>query len=337
METQTSPVAPRTIAGRELGPVGFGWMNLNQAYGPLPSREDAAKLLLHALDSGVTHFDTATIYGATANETLIGETLSGRRDEFFLASKGGMHSQDGRRVIDGRPEALRAYVDASLARLRTDHIDLYYLHRWDRNVPIEECVGTLGELVREGKIGGVGLSEISAATLRRAHAAHPVAALQNEYSLWTRNPELGTLEACRELGIAFVAFSPVGRGALGGVLRDPAGLPDWDFRRTVPRFDADHWPANLALLDRFGELAHDAGCTPAQLAIAWVLSRGEHVIALPGTRSAAHLDDDFAAGSLEVPADVLARAGELINERTVSGGRYSPAAQADVDTEEFPA
>ena len=229
---------PRTIAGTDVGPVGFGWMNLSQSYGPLPSREDAAKLLLHALDAGVTHFDTATIYGATANETLLGETLAGRRDEFFLASKGGMSSLEGRRVIDGRPEALRAHVEASLARLRTERIDLYYLHRWDRTVPIEESVGALGELEREGKIGAVGLSEIGADTVRRAHAEHPVAALQNEYSPWTRNPELGTLEACRELGIAFVAFSPVGRGAFGGVLRDPAALPDWDLRRSMPRFDA---------------------------------------------------------------------------------------------------
>lgn len=327
----------RTIAGTDVGPVGFGWMNLSQSYGPLPSREDAAKLLLHALDGGVTHFDTATIYGATANETLLGETLAGRRDEFFLASKGGMSSVAGRRVIDGRPEALRAHVDASLARLRTEKIDLYYLHRWDRTVPIEESVGALGELEREGKIGAVGLSEIGAATLRRAHAEHPVAALQSEYSPWTRNPELGTLEACRELGIAFVAFSPVGRGAFGGVLRDPATLPDWDLRRSMPRFDAVNWPANLALLDRFGELARDAGCSPAQLAIAWVLSRGEHVIALPGTRSAAHLDEDLAAGSLDLPAETFARVDELISEGTVAGRRYSAAAQADVDTEQFPA
>jgi hypothetical protein len=326
---------PRTIAGTGVGPVGFGWMNLSQSYGPLPSREDAAKLLLHALDAGVTHFDTATIYGATANETLLGETLAGRRDEFFLASKGGMSSHDGRRVIDGRPETLRAHVEASLARLRTEKIDLYYLHRWDRSVPIEESVGALGELEREGKIGAVGLSEIGADTLRRAHAEHPVAALQNEYSPWTRNPELGTLEACRELGIAFVAFSPVGRGAFGGVLRDPSALPDWDLRRSMPRFAAEHWAANLSLLDRFAGLARGAGCSPAQLAIAWVLSRGEHVIALPGTRSAAHLDEDFAAGSFGLPAQVLASVDELVNERTVSGGRYSQAAQADVDTEEF--
>ncbi|WP_369045999.1 aldo/keto reductase [Sinomonas sp. P10A9] len=329
-------LTPRTIAGTNVGPVGFGWMNLNQAYGPLPSREDAAKLLLHALDEGVTHFDTATVYGATANETLLGETLASRRREFFLASKGGMSSAEGRRVIDGRPETLRAHVDASLSRLRTDRIDLYYLHRWDRTVPIEESVGALGGLVREGKIGAVGLSEIGADVLRRGHAEYPIAALQSEYSPWTRNPELGTLEACRELGIAFVAFSPVGRGAFGGVLRDPSGLPDWDLRRSMPRFDAEHWPANLALLDLFGALADDAGCSPAQLAIAWVLSRGGHVIALPGTRSSAHLNEDFAAGSLELSADVLARVDELVNEGTVAGGRYSAAAQADVDTEEFP-
>lgn len=328
-------LTPRTIAGTDVGPVGFGWMNLSHAYGPLPSRDDAAKLLLHALDAGVTHFDTATIYGATANETLLGDTLSARREEFFLASKGGMVAGDGGRVIDGRPTSLRAHVDASLARLRTDHIDLYYLHRWDRSVPIEESVGALGAMVREGKIGGVGLSEIGADALRRAHAEYPIAALQNEYSPWTRNPELGTLEACRELGIAFVAFSPVGRGAFGGVLRDPSTLPDWDFRHSVPRFDAEHWPANLAVLDRFGALAHDAGCSPAQLAIAWVLSRGDHVIALPGTRRAAHLDEDLAAGALELPPGVFRKVDELVNERTVSGARYSPAGQADVDTEQF--
>jgi aryl-alcohol dehydrogenase-like predicted oxidoreductase len=328
-------LTPRMIAGTNVGPVGFGWMNLSHAYGPLPSREDAARLLLHALDAGVMHFDTATIYGATANETLLGETLSGRREEFFLASKGGMVSEDGQRVIDGRPQSLRAHVDASLERLRTDHIDLYYLHRWDRSVPIEESVGALGAMVREGKIGAVGLSEIGTETLRRAHAEYPIAALQNEYSPWTRNPELGTLEACLELGIAFVAFSPVGRGAFGGVLRDPSTLPDWDFRHTVPRFDPDHWPANLALLDRFAALAHHVGCTPAQLAISWVLSRGEHVIALPGTRSPAHLDEDLAAGWLELPPSVFRQVDELVNERTVSGGRYSPAGQADVDTEQF--
>lgn len=325
----------RRIGTQEVGSIGLGCMNLSHAYGTPPPREAAAELLRHALDSGVVHFDTAALYGATANETLVGEVLGSRRDEFFLASKCGMTSVDGKRVIDGRPETLKATCEDALRRLRTDHIDLYYLHRWDQDIPIEDSVGALAELVQEGKIGGIGLSEVSAATLRRAHAVHPIAALQTEYSLWSRNPELGTLAACAELGTAFVAFSPLGRGFLTGKIRDVAALPETDIRRAMPRFSAANYPRNLELLDQFAGLAGEAGCTPAQLAIAWLLHQGEHVIALPGTTGVPHLDEDLAGDAVVVNEEVLKRADALINEQTVHGPRYSPAMQADVDTEEF--
>jgi aryl-alcohol dehydrogenase-like predicted oxidoreductase len=325
----------RFIGTHDVGSIGLGCMNLSHAYGTPPAREDAAKLLLHALDSGVRHFDTAAIYGATANESLLGEVLGPRRGEYFLASKCGMASVDGRRVIDGRPETLKSTCEDALRRLRTDHIDLYYLHRWDRTVPIEDSVGALAELVAEGKIGGIGLSEVSAATLRRAHAVHPIAALQTEYSLWTRNPELGTLQACRELGTAFVAFSPLGRGFLAGTVRDMAALPASDIRHGMPRFSAANYLRNLALLDGLADLAREAGCTMAQLAIAWVLTRGEHVIALPGTVSMGHLDEDLGADGVRPDADLLRRLDGMINEQTVHGARYSEAMQADADTEVF--
>jgi aryl-alcohol dehydrogenase-like predicted oxidoreductase len=328
-------VQSRRIGTQEVGSIGLGCMNLSHAYGTPPSRETAAALLRHALDSGVVHFDTAALYGATANEMLVGDVLGTRRDEFFLASKCGMTSVDGKRVIDGRPETLKATCEDALRRLRTDHIDLYYLHRWDQDIPIEDSVGALAELVHEGKIGGIGLSEVSAATLRRAHAVHPIAALQTEYSLWSRNPELGTLAACAELGTAFVAFSPLGRGFLTGKIRDVAALPESDIRRAMPRFSAANYPPNLELVDQFAGLAREAGCTPAQLAIAWLLHQGEHVIALPGTTSVPHLDEDLVADAVVVSEEVLKRADALINEQTVHGPRYSPAMQADVDTEEF--
>ncbi|NKX51890.1 aldo/keto reductase, partial [Arthrobacter deserti] len=281
------------------------------------------------------HFDTAALYGAGTNESPVGEVLGPRRDEYFLARKCGMTAIDGRRGIDGRPETLKATCEEGLRRLRTDHIDLYYLHRWDRSIPVEESVGALAELVAEGKIGGIGLSEVSAATLRRAHAVHPIAALQTEYSLWTRNPELGTLQACRDLGTAFVAFSPLGRGFLAGAVRDMAALPASDIRHAMPRFSAENHPRNAALLDGLGALAREGGCTMAQLALAWVLDRGEHVIALPGTTSIEHLDEDLGAGSARLDAGLLGRMDALINEQTVHGPRYSPALQADVDTEVF--
>ncbi|RKE23330.1 aldo/keto reductase [Streptomyces sp. TLI_171] len=323
---------------RRLGPfevpaVGLGCMNLSHAYGAAPSAEDAAKLLLTALDAGVTLFDTAALYGFGANEELVGKVLAPHRERIVLASKCGMTGVDGRRVIDGRPETIRRTADAALARLRTDVIDLYYLHRLDRDVPVEESVGALAELVTAGKIRTIGLSEVSAATLRRAHAVHPVTALQNEYSLWTRNPERGTLAAARELGVALVAFSPVARGFLTDAPPVPAELPAGDIRLGMPRFDAAHYPANLALRQRLAELAAAAGLTLPQLALAWVLSRGEHVLAIPGTRSVAHLRENMSVLDLAVPAELLEQAGRILSADTVHGSRYAAATLPEIDTE----
>ncbi|MGW4804480.1 aldo/keto reductase [Kitasatospora sp. NPDC004272] len=330
--------APRTAALRRIGPfevpaVGLGCMNLSHAYDTPPSPGDAAKLLLSALEAGVTLFDTAALYGYGANEELVGRVLGPHRDEIVLTSKCGMTGVDGRRVIDGRPETIRRTADESLARLGTDVIDLYYLHRLDPAVPVEESVGALAELVAAGKVRTIGLSEVSAATLRRAHAVHPITALQNEYSLWTRNPERGTLAATRELGVALVAFSPVGRGFLTDAPPAVAELPSDDIRRTMPRFTDAHYPANLALRAELAALASDAGLTVAQLALAWVLSRGEHVVAIPGTRSVDHLREDVAVLGLDVPAELLAAAGRVLSDGTVHGSRYAEATLPEIDTE----
>jgi aryl-alcohol dehydrogenase-like predicted oxidoreductase len=325
----------RTIAGTELHPVGLGCMNLSWAYGTPPSREDGAVLLGRALDLGYNHLDTARIYGTGANEALIGETLKGRRKAFFLASKCGITVDGPKRGVDCTPEAIEAAVDESLRLLQTDHIDLYYMHRFDPKVPIADSVGALARAIEAGKIGAYGVSEWSARHIREAHAAHPVDAVQTEYSLWTRNVELGVLETCKELGIALVAFSPVGRGALAGVLRDPATLEEQDLRTKMPRFNAENWPHNLALIDRLGALASEAGVTAAQLALAWVLSRGEHVHVIPGTTNLQHLADNHAAGGLQVTQDLLDAAGALINEGTVAGHRYHDAIRPTIDTEEF--
>jgi aryl-alcohol dehydrogenase-like predicted oxidoreductase len=314
---------------------GLGCMNLSHAYGIPPSPEEGLAVLHAALDEGVTHFDTATLYGGGRNEELVGRALRGRRDEVVLASKGGMAQIDGTKVIDGRPETVRAQVDASLSRLGVDHIDLYYLHRWDKKVPIEDSVGALAEAVEAGKIGAIGLSEVSVATLRKAQQAAPIAAVQNEYSLWSRNPELGMLQATAADGIALVAFSPVARGFLSDSVGDPAALAKKDIRRSMPRFSEENWPKNEALLPSWRALAAEAGATPAQLALAWLLSRGDHVVPIPGTTSIAHMRDDFGALSLSVDAALLARAGELISHSTVSGPRYAPGPASEVDAETF--
>jgi aryl-alcohol dehydrogenase-like predicted oxidoreductase len=244
-----------------------------------------------------------------------------------------MTGVDGKRVIDGRPETLARTCEESLRRLRTDVIDLYYLHRWDRRVPIEESVGALADLVRAGKIRAIGLSEVSAATLRRAHAVHPIAAVQSEYSLFTRNPELGVLDACRDLGAAFVAFSPLSRGLLAGGARGP--FSPGDIRAGMPRFKPPHHAANLALADAFAELAAEAGCRPAQLALAWLLDKAPHVIPIPGTTSPAHLEENMTAPAVRLTPDLRDRIETLINPTTVQGPRYPAATQAEIDTEEF--
>jgi len=315
--------------------IGLGCMSLSHAYGVPPSEEHGLRLLRTALDAGVQMLDTATLYGGGRNEELVGRAIAGRRDEVMLASKGGMSLVDGVKRIDGRPETLHAQVDASLKRLGTDHIDLYYLHRWDKIVPIGDSVGALAEMADAGKIGAIGLSEVSVARLREAQEAAPIAAVQNEYSLWSRNPELGMLQATAVLGIALVAFSPLARGFLGDSIQDPDRLAPRDIRRMLPRFQGGHWNANATLLPPWRALAAEAGCTPAQLALAWVLSRGSHVVPIPGTTSTAHLRDDLAAAELAVDTGLLRRAGELIDTASVSGPRYSTAQATEVDAESF--
>ncbi|HEX3849260.1 MAG TPA: aldo/keto reductase [Steroidobacteraceae bacterium] len=332
-------IPQRKLGPFEVSPVGFGCMNLSHGYGVPPPIEMGAKVLLRALDLGVDHFDTATLYGFGANEDLVGRTLSPFRSRFTLASKCGIHgvSTDSgmKRRIDGRPETLRLNCEDSLRRLRTDVIDLYYLHRWDKDVPIEDSVGALGRLVAEGKIRAVGLSEVSAATLRRAHAVHPIAAVQSEYSLWTRNPEIAVLDACKSVGASLVAFSPLGRGFLTGALREVTSLEANDFRRTLPRFESASYRENLRLLDGYGRLARESGASMAQLALAWVLSRGEHVLVIPGTTREAHLVDNLGAARVRLRPEVAAELTAMFDTSRIAGSRYAAAAQSEIDTEDY--
>lgn len=323
----------RVLGDRDVYPIGLGCMNLSHAYGVPPTREAAQSLLHAALDVGIDHFDTAALYGFGRNEELVGEVLAPFRKRIFLASKCGLTGVDGKRVLDGRPDTLKRTCEAALRRLRTERIDLYYLHRWDKRVPIEDSVGALADLVRAGSIGSIGLSEVSAHTLRKAHSVHPIAAVQTEYSLWTRNPELGVLETCRELGATLVAFSPVGRGFLAGAVRDANTLVEKDIRRGMPRFQAPHFARNLELLDRFTAIATRAGCTPAQLALAWVLSRAPHVLPIVGTTSIDHLHEDAAAASLRLEPSMIAEADACVNASTVSGARYPKETLTEIDTE----
>ncbi len=329
----------RHIGPFQVSAIGLGCMNLSHAYGTPPSAEQGERVLLAALDEGVTLFDTAALYGFGANETLLGNVLSRHRNRFTLCSKGGLagvQSEDGmKRVIDGRPAAIRKNCEDSLRRLRTDVIDLYYLHRWDKKVPVEDSVGAMSDLVRAGKVRSVGLSEVSAATIRQAHAVHPISAVQTEYSLWTRNPEIAVLETCRELGAAFVAFSPVARGFLCDALHDVQTLDAKDIRRGLPRFFPENYAANLQLLTAYKALAEEAGCTPAQLALAWLLHKVPHGVPIPGTTRVDHLRENLAAMEVKLTSDLIARVEILINQKTVNGARYSAQSTSEVDTEEF--
>jgi aryl-alcohol dehydrogenase-like predicted oxidoreductase len=331
----TRSIGPLTVTA-----IGLGCMNLSHAYGVPPSPEQGEQLLRAALDQGVTLFDTAALYGFGRNEELVGRVLKPHRREITLCSKGGMAGVAGddgvlRRVIDGRPEAIRRNCEDSLRRLQTDVIDLYYLHRWDKKVPIEESVGALSRLVEQGKVRTIGLSEVSAATVRKAHAVHPVAAVQTEYSLWTRNPEIAVLSACRELGITFVAFSPVARGFLCDAVPDVTGFDAKDIRKTMPRFDPENHARNLQLLPPYKALAREVGCTPAQLALAWLLHQGQHVVPIPGTTRVDHLKEDLGAADVQLSPELIGRLAALINEKTVAGNRYSEQSNREVDTEVF--
>lgn len=329
------PIQLRAINGRLTKPVGLGCMSLSWAYGERPGDEDGIRLLQHAVDIGYDHFDTARLYGLGHNETLVGKALIGRRDKVFLASKMGIFASGDKRGIDCHPDTIRSELEVSLKLLQTDHIDLYYLHRRDFSVPIEESIGAMADLVREGKIGAIGLSEMSADTLRKAAAVHPIAAMQTEYSPWTRQAEIAVLEACRDLGTTFIAFSPVARGVLANGVSDPAALEEKDIRRAMPRFNSENWPRNYALVRQFNAIAEREAVTPAQLSLAWVLSRGEHVVAIPGTAKVAHLEENITRWDWVIPAAVAAEVDALINQQTVAGHRYAGVMLPTIDTEDF--
>jgi aryl-alcohol dehydrogenase-like predicted oxidoreductase len=334
-------MSTRALGPFQVSPIGLGCMNICHAYGNPPPPEQAERLLLTALDAGVTHFDTAALYGFGMSEKIVGKALSAHRHQFTLASKCGMQGVDVQgdgkmvRVIDGRPATLRQTCEDALRRLQTDVIDLYYLHRWDKKVPIEDSVGGLSDLVRAGKIRSIGLSEVSAATLRKAHAVHPIAAVQTEYSLWTRNPEIALLEACRELGATFVAFSPVARGFLCGKPIEIDKLDAKDIRRGMPRFSADNFPRNLQLLPPYLAFAQELGCSPSQLAIAWLLHKAPHIVPIPGTTSIAHLHDDLGALDVKLSPAHMQQLEAMIGQHNVVGNRYNDQANSEVDTEVF--
>lgn len=322
----------RTLGTSDLkvSSVGLGCMGMSEFYGP----SDEAKsidTLHHALDVGVSFWDTSDMYGSGDNERLLGGVLQEHRDEVVLATKFGiLRGEDGAFTgINGRPEYVRQACDASLQRLGVDHIDLYFQHRVDPQVPIEDTVGAMADLVTAGKVRYLGLSEAGAPTLRRAAAVHPIAALQTEYSLWSRDLETEILPACRELGIGLVAYSPLGRGFLTGAFRSLDDLAEDDWRRQNPRFQGENFDRNLALADRVRELAAEKGCTPAQLALAWVMAKGPDIVPIPGTRSRQRVAENAAAAAIELSADDIARIEDSLP--AVSGLRYPEAAMALLD------
>jgi aryl-alcohol dehydrogenase-like predicted oxidoreductase len=306
-------------------------MGMSQNYGA-PNEQEGLATILRALDLGVTFLDTADIYGPHTNERLLGRALRGRRDGVVLATKFGFiaNPKTDRRV-DARPEYVRQACDASLERLGVDAIDLYYLHRVDETVPIEDTVGAMAALVRAGKVRFLGLSEVGPVTLRRAHAVHPITALQSEYSLWTRDPdENGSFAVCQELGIALVPYSPLGRGFLTGAIRTPEDFEEGDMRRQQPRFQGENFQKNLELVDELKRLARARGCTPAQLALAWVLSRGDMVVPIPGTRHRKNLEDNLGALQLEMTPAELVRLNAVFPANAVHGARYRPGSLSSV-------
>ncbi|MBN9242394.1 MAG: aldo/keto reductase [Mesorhizobium sp.] len=324
--------------GTELavGAIGLGCMGMSHAYGG-QDEKDAIRTLHRAVELGVSFFDTAEVYGPFTNEVLVGKGLKPFRDRVAIATKFGFNiiqTDDGPKQVPGlnsRPEHIRAVAEASLKRLGIETIDLLYQHRVDPDVPIEETVGAMADLVREGKARALGLSEAGVATIRKAHAVHPIAAVQSEYSLWTRDPEGGVLDVCRELGIGFVPFSPLGRGFLAGAVRSAAELGEKDFRRGLPRFDEENIRRNLAVVARLEELAARKGKTAAQLALAWVLAQGDFIVPIPGSRKIANLEANVAATEISLSKSELTEIGSLVSPEQICGQRYAVAAMAQTN------
>jgi aryl-alcohol dehydrogenase-like predicted oxidoreductase len=321
-------------SGLKVSAVGLGCMGMSQSYGT-PDEEESIRTIHRALDLGVTFIDTADAYGQGANEMLVGRAIRERRGDVILASKFGLlpNPAGGTAVeVDARPARVRSCCEASLARLDLETIDLYYLHRVDPNVPIEDTVGAMAQLVRDGKVRYLGLSEAGPQTIRRAHATHPIAAIQSEYSLWTRDPEHAVFPVCRELGIGFVPFSPLGRGFLTGALKDTGTLESGDVRRKLPRFLPENFDKNLALLRPLEEIAQARGCSPSQVALAWVLARGRDIVPIPGTKRRRYLEDNAAAADIVLGAGDIAALDEAFPPGRAAGTRYGTEAMRLLET-----
>jgi aryl-alcohol dehydrogenase-like predicted oxidoreductase len=308
-------------------------MSMSQSYGAA-DRQESERTLHHALDIGYTFLDTASLYGLGHNESLIGEVLASRRHEFILASKCGIVNRDGKRAVDCTPENVKKTCEDSLRRLNTEVIDLYYLHRRDFKVPIEESVGALADFVRAGKIRYIGLSECSSSTIEKAHREHPICAVQSEYSLWSREPEVKVFDCCKRLGIGFVPFSPLGRAFLSGVISDMSALSKDDMRQSMPRFLGENFQQNLKLLTELEQIAKANSCTMAQLALAWVLAQDANFVPIPGTKHRHYVKENARAAELSISAEQLQRAGEIFAGDKVLGDRYTMAQMISVDTEE---